>query len=54
MGALWHGFANMGTVEREGAFAISRGEGAYVWDTAGTRYLDLERLRGEENEKQFQ
>jgi adenosylmethionine-8-amino-7-oxononanoate aminotransferase len=40
MGALWHGFANMGTVERDGAFAISRGEGAYVWDTAGTRYLD--------------
>ncbi|HEY7814566.1 MAG TPA: aminotransferase class III-fold pyridoxal phosphate-dependent enzyme [Nakamurella sp.] len=40
MGALWHGFANMGAVEREGAFVISRGAGAYVWDSAGTRYLD--------------
>ena len=40
MGALWHGFANMGAVERDGAFVISRGAGAYVWDSAGTRYLD--------------
>jgi adenosylmethionine-8-amino-7-oxononanoate aminotransferase len=40
MGALWHGFADMGAVERDGAFVIERGEGAYIWDTAGTRYLD--------------
>jgi len=40
MGALWHGFANMGAVERDGAFAISRGDGAHVWDSSGTRYLD--------------
>ena len=40
MGALWHGFADMGAVERDGEFVLSRGEGAYVWDSAGTRYLD--------------
>ncbi|MBM4639101.1 aminotransferase class III-fold pyridoxal phosphate-dependent enzyme [Rhodococcus hoagii] len=30
----------MGTVQRDGAFVVSRGEGAYIWDDAGTRYLD--------------
>ncbi|WP_024806079.1 aspartate aminotransferase family protein [Nocardia sp. BMG51109] len=40
MGALWHGFADMGAVERDGAFVVARGEGAYIWDQAGTRYLD--------------
>ncbi|WP_067664880.1 aminotransferase family protein [Nocardia miyunensis] len=40
MGSLWHGFADMGAVERDGAFVVARGEGAYVWDEAGTRYLD--------------
>ena len=40
MGALWHGFANMGAVETSGAFVVARGDGAYVWDSAGTRYLD--------------
>ncbi|WP_157108608.1 aspartate aminotransferase family protein [Aldersonia kunmingensis] len=40
MGALWHGFADMGAVERDGAFVIERGEGVYIWDTAGTRYID--------------
>ncbi|MEU6559161.1 aminotransferase family protein [Nocardia nova] len=40
MGALWHGFADMGAVEREGAFVVARGEGAYIWDEAGRRYLD--------------
>lgn len=38
--ALWHGFADMGAVERDGAFVVSRGEGAYIWDDRGTRYLD--------------
>ena len=37
MGALWHGFANMGTVDKNGAFVVARGEGAYIWDDAGTR-----------------
>ena len=40
MGALWHGFADMGVIERDGAFVVTRGEGAYIWDDAGTRYLD--------------
>ncbi|MCX5045936.1 aminotransferase class III-fold pyridoxal phosphate-dependent enzyme [Aldersonia sp. NBC_00410] len=40
MGSLWHGFADMGAVERDGAFVIARGEGAYIWDAAGNRYLD--------------
>lgn len=39
-GALWHGFADMGAVQRDGAFVVSRGEGAYIWDETGTRYLD--------------
>lgn len=39
-GALWHGFADMGAVRRDGAFVVSRGEGAYIWDAGGTRYLD--------------
>ncbi len=40
MGALLHGFADMGAVERDGAFVVERGEGAWIWDTAGNRYLD--------------
>ncbi|MFI9510281.1 aspartate aminotransferase family protein [Nocardia sp. NPDC052566] len=40
MNALWHGFADMGAVERDGAFVVARGEGAYVYDAEGTRYLD--------------
>src|SRR4051812_37302703 len=40
MGSLWHPFADMGSVERTGEFVIARGEGAYVFDAAGNRYLD--------------
>jgi putrescine---pyruvate transaminase len=40
MGALWHPFSDMGAVERDGEFVITRGEGAYVFDSAGNRYLD--------------
>jgi putrescine---pyruvate transaminase len=40
VGALWHGFADMGAVERDGAFVVARGEGAYIWDADGNRYLD--------------
>ncbi|MGW6693993.1 aminotransferase family protein [Rhodococcus sp. NPDC054953] len=39
-GSLWHGFADMGAVHRDGAFVVSRGEGAYIWDAEGNRYLD--------------
>jgi adenosylmethionine-8-amino-7-oxononanoate aminotransferase len=30
----------MGAVERDGEFVIARGDGAYVFDAAGNRYLD--------------
>ncbi len=40
MGAFWHPFADMGAVERDGEFMLARGEGAYVFDAAGKRYLD--------------
>ena len=38
--ALWHGFADMGVVARDGEFVISRGDGADVWDADGRRYVD--------------
>ncbi|GAA4392987.1 aspartate aminotransferase family protein [Tsukamurella soli] len=37
---MWHGFADMGAVERDGAFVVARGEDSYIWDTDGNRYLD--------------
>ena len=40
MGALWHPFSDMGAVERDGEFVVARGDGAYVFDPEGTRYLD--------------
>jgi len=36
---LWHPFADMHAV-RGNEFVIARGDGAYVWDEDGTRYLD--------------
>jgi putrescine---pyruvate transaminase len=36
---LWHGFADMGAVDGH-EFVVDRGEGCYVWDEAGRRYLD--------------
>ena len=40
MGNLWHGFADMGAVEKNGEFVIAKGKGAEVWDVDGNRYLD--------------
>jgi len=37
--AFWHPFADMGVV-RSHELVIDRAEGLYVWDEAGTRYLD--------------
>ncbi|WP_028066298.1 aminotransferase family protein [Solirubrobacter soli] len=37
--AFWHPFADMGAVSRD-EFIIDRGEGPWVFDEAGTRYLD--------------
>ena len=36
---LWHGFADMGAVDGH-EFVVARGDGCYVWDEAGRRYLD--------------
>lgn len=40
MGTLWHPFSDMALVERDGEFVLARGEGAYVFDEQGNRYLD--------------
>ena len=40
MGALWHPFSDMAAVERDGELVLTRGEGAYVFDESGKRYLD--------------
>jgi putrescine aminotransferase len=37
--AFWHPFADMGTVSRQ-ELVIDRGEGVWVWDVEGNRYLD--------------
>lgn len=37
---FWHAFADMSAVEASGPFVVARGEGAYVWDEAGDRYVD--------------
>jgi putrescine aminotransferase len=36
---LWHPFADMGAVDGD-RFVLSRGEGSWVWDTEGRKYLD--------------
>jgi putrescine---pyruvate transaminase len=40
MASLWHPFADMSAVLRTGELTLVRGDGAYVWDEAGRRYLD--------------
>ena len=30
----------MGAVERDGEFVVARGDGAWIWDADGRRYLD--------------
>jgi putrescine---pyruvate transaminase len=37
---LWHPFADMDAVRRRGEVVLARGEGAWVEDEAGRRYLD--------------
>lgn len=36
---LWHGFSNMADVSKK-EFVLKRGEGVWVWDVDGNRYLD--------------
>jgi putrescine aminotransferase len=40
MTGFWHPFADMAAVVANGATILERGEGAYVWDSDGRRYLD--------------
>jgi adenosylmethionine-8-amino-7-oxononanoate aminotransferase len=40
MTSFWHGFASMDDLEASGEVSLVRGEGAYVWDDSGRRYLD--------------
>jgi putrescine---pyruvate transaminase len=35
-----HPWTNFGPFEREGSLVIARGEGCYLWDSEGRRYLD--------------
>ena len=37
---FWHPFADMGAIESEGQLVLDRGEGCWVWDIEGNRYLD--------------
>ncbi len=39
MTSFWHPFADMGIVDGH-EFVVERGDGVYIWDDAGTRYLD--------------
>ena len=36
---FWHPFADMGSVSQR-ELLIERGEGVWVWDAEGNRYLD--------------
>ena len=36
----WHPFADMAAVVSRGELVLDRGEGCYVWDVEGKRYLD--------------
>jgi putrescine---pyruvate transaminase len=37
---FWHPFADMAAVVAGGELVLERGEGCYVWDSEGRRYLD--------------
>ena len=37
---FWHPFADMAWIQANGELLLERGEGCYVWDADGTRYLD--------------
>ena len=40
MTRFWHPFADMGLVSEQGELVLERGEGVWVWDEQGRRYLD--------------
>src|SRR3954468_14695607 len=37
---FWHPFADMKAVSEHGELVLDRGEGSYVWDAGGRRYVD--------------
>jgi putrescine aminotransferase len=37
---FWHPFADMASIVSGGELVLDRGDGCYVWDTDGNRYLD--------------
>ena len=37
---FWHPFADMAAIEAGGQLVLERGEGCWVWDVDGNRYLD--------------
>ena len=37
---FWHPFADMAAIVADGELVLERGDGSYVWDTDGRRYLD--------------
>jgi adenosylmethionine-8-amino-7-oxononanoate aminotransferase len=37
---FWHPFADMASIVADGELVLERGEGCYVWDADGNRYLD--------------
>jgi putrescine aminotransferase len=40
MTRFWHPFSDMGLVAERGELVLERGEGVWIWDEAGRRYLD--------------
>jgi adenosylmethionine-8-amino-7-oxononanoate aminotransferase len=38
--SFWHPFADMASIQTNGELVLERGEGAYVFDSEGRRYLD--------------
>jgi len=40
MSSFWHSFADMAAVRAHGEIVVDRGEGVYIWDEQGRRYLD--------------
>jgi putrescine aminotransferase len=40
MSSFWHSFADMSALETNGELVLERGDGVYVWDEDGRRYLD--------------
>ena len=40
MGHFWHPFADMRAVSERGELVLERGDGYYVFDVDGRRYLD--------------